>query len=71
LLKTVTVSIVVFQSVAISFQVVEDTMLILEEFGYKFEKRGLVKVKGKGELVTYFLVGKEEVQDMPNQATHL
>ncbi|XP_064651724.1 adenylate cyclase type 3-like [Lineus longissimus] len=53
-------------------QVVEETMIILQEFGYKFEKRGLVKVKGKGELVTYFLVGKEElIHDMPNQVTHL
>ena len=47
-----------------TFQVVESTMLILKEFGYTFERRGLVKVKGKGELMTYFLVGKEDLQSM-------
>ncbi|KAK6960325.1 Adenylate cyclase type 3 [Biomphalaria glabrata] len=36
-------------------QVAEETKLLLENFGYKFETRGLVKVKGKGELMTYFL----------------
>ena len=25
---------------------------------YRFERRGLVEVKGKGELVTWFLVGR-------------
>lgn len=29
-------------------------MKILREFGYSFERRGLVRVKGKGDLVTYF-----------------
>ncbi len=41
-------------------------MMILREFGYKFEQRGHVKVKGKGNLMTYFLVGKEET-GLPNQ----
>jgi len=27
-------------------------------FGYEFEQRGLVAVKGKGELMTYYLMGK-------------
>ncbi|RWS16973.1 hypothetical protein B4U79_05975 [Dinothrombium tinctorium] len=40
-------------------QVVEETARILEEFGYVFEQRGLVSVKGKGKLMTYYLVGKK------------
>jgi class 3 adenylate cyclase len=28
--------------------------------GYRFERRGSIHVKGKGEMVTYFLVGKNE-----------
>ena len=26
--------------------------------GYRFERRGLLAVKGKGEMVTWFLVGR-------------
>ncbi|CAH1775304.1 unnamed protein product [Owenia fusiformis] len=51
-------------------QCVEDTMLILKEFGFTFEKRGFVKVKGKGELITYFLTGKDGKNGgspLPNQ----
>lgn len=40
-------------------QVVEETAHILEEFGFIFEQRGLVSVKGKGQLMTYYLVGKK------------
>ena len=36
----------------------EETCNILQHFGYKFEQRGLVAVKGKGQLMTYYLVGK-------------
>ncbi|XP_055387228.1 adenylate cyclase type 3 [Condylostylus longicornis] len=39
-------------------QVTEETMLILREFDYKFIQRGLVAVKGKGQLMTYYLMGK-------------
>jgi class 3 adenylate cyclase len=28
--------------------------------GYRFQRRGLVAVKGKGEMVTYFLVGRSQ-----------
>jgi class 3 adenylate cyclase len=28
--------------------------------GYRFEQRGTIEVKGKGEMVTYFLLGKTE-----------
>jgi class 3 adenylate cyclase len=39
-------------------QVSQETYNCLGD-GYVFEKRGLVQVKGKGELVTYFLVGRK------------
>uniref|UniRef100_A0A8D8XHU2 adenylate cyclase n=1 Tax=Cacopsylla melanoneura TaxID=428564 RepID=A0A8D8XHU2_9HEMI len=39
-------------------QVAEETMLILQHFGYMFEQRGLVSGKGKGQLMTYYLLGK-------------
>ncbi|XP_019870532.2 adenylate cyclase type 3 isoform X2 [Aethina tumida] len=39
-------------------QVTEETCQILQHFGYLFEQRGLVAVKGKGQLMTYYLLGK-------------
>jgi len=42
----------------VSLQVTEETCNILQHFGFKFEQRGLVAVKGKGQLMTYYLVGK-------------
>ncbi|XP_031342492.1 adenylate cyclase type 3-like isoform X2 [Photinus pyralis] len=39
-------------------QVTEETCQILQNFGYQFEQRGLVAVKGKGQLMTYYLLGK-------------
>lgn len=36
----------------------EETCDILQHFGYQFEQRGLVAVKGKGQLMTYYLQGK-------------
>ncbi|XP_069724834.1 adenylate cyclase type 7 [Phaenicophaeus curvirostris] len=36
-------------------QVTEETSKILQELGYSCECRGLIKVKGKGELRTYFV----------------
>lgn len=41
-------------------QVTEETCQILQIFGYTFEQRGLVAVKGKGQLMTYYLQGKSE-----------
>lgn len=38
----------------------EETCNILKHFGFRFEQRGLVAVKGKGQLMTYYLVGKEQ-----------
>ncbi|XP_034231454.1 adenylate cyclase type 3-like [Thrips palmi] len=39
-------------------QVTEETCNILRNFGYNFEQRGMVSVKGKGQLMTYYLTGK-------------
>ena len=39
---------------------VESTKNLLEEFGFTFEKRGLVTVKGKGQMMTYFLSGRDK-----------
>lgn len=36
-------------------QVTEETCRILESLGYVCECRGLINVKGKGELTTYFV----------------
>ncbi|XP_052765547.1 adenylate cyclase type 6-like [Mya arenaria] len=39
-------------------QVTQEIYNILEPLGYMLECRGMVAVKGKGEMVTYFLVNK-------------
>ncbi|OCU01536.1 adenylate cyclase type 4 [Xenopus laevis] len=36
-------------------QVTEETTNVLEKLGYKCERRGVIKVKGKGQLCTYFV----------------
>ncbi len=47
---------------------------ILRLYGYQFEQRGMVNVKGKGQLMTYYLVGRgpepsdAEVQKMVSTA---
>lgn len=38
-----------------AIQVTQETCEILQRFGYTFEQRGLVAVKGKGQLMTYYL----------------
>ncbi|KAF0295292.1 Adenylate cyclase type 3 [Amphibalanus amphitrite] len=38
-------------------QVTGETKAILELFGYTFEQRGIILIKGKGQLLTYFLTG--------------
>lgn len=43
-----------------AIQVTEETCQILQMFGYTFEQRGLVVVKGKGQLMTYYLQGRNE-----------
>ncbi len=39
-------------------QVTTETYRILRLYGYVFEQRGLVNVKGKGQLMTYYLINK-------------
>ena len=39
-----------------AIQVTQETCEILQTFGYAFEQRGLVAVKGKGQLMTYYLI---------------
>nr|CAD7262346.1 unnamed protein product [Timema shepardi] len=47
-------------------QVTDETTGILQHFGYVFEQRGLVSVKGKGQLMTYYLIGKgDEAESHP------
>ncbi|XP_070961564.1 adenylate cyclase type 3-like isoform X1 [Oncorhynchus clarkii lewisi] len=43
-----------------NIQVVEDCYHILKEYGFRFVRRGPIFVKGKGELLTYFLKGREK-----------
>ena len=37
------------------WQVTDETCGILQEYGYTFQQRGLVSVKGKGQLMTFYL----------------
>ncbi|XP_049586527.1 adenylate cyclase type 3 isoform X2 [Syngnathus scovelli] len=43
-----------------NIQVVEDCYNILKEYGFRFVRRGPIFVKGKGELLTYFLKGRDK-----------
>ena len=47
-------------------QVVEETQVILREYGFRFVRRGPIFVKGKGELLTFFLKGREKPATFPN-----
>ncbi|XP_035218314.1 Ca(2+)/calmodulin-responsive adenylate cyclase-like [Stegodyphus dumicola] len=48
-------------------QVTEDVYTLLKD-GYVFQCRGIVKVKGKGDMTTYFLLGRKQDGDiMPNE----
>ncbi|XP_076168829.1 adenylate cyclase 3 [Ptiloglossa arizonensis] len=56
-------------------QVTDETRRMLEPFGFGFEQRGLVFVKGKGQLLTHYLVSKDGVSlnldsDLPVEPTH-
>ncbi|XP_029679778.1 adenylate cyclase type 3-like [Formica exsecta] len=56
-------------------QVTDETRKILEPYGFGFEQRGLVFVKGKGQLLTHYLVSKDGVfldldSDLPVEPTH-
>ncbi|TNN61584.1 Adenylate cyclase type 3 [Liparis tanakae] len=43
-----------------NIQVVEDCYDILKEYGFRFIRRGPIFVKGKGELLTFFMKGKDQ-----------
>ncbi|GIY21022.1 adenylate cyclase type 5 [Caerostris extrusa] len=43
-------------------QVTHDVFLILKEHGYPLECRGYIKVKGKGEMLTYYLTDYKDSQ---------
>ncbi|XP_020630982.1 adenylate cyclase type 3-like [Orbicella faveolata] len=47
-------------------QVTEQTYEILKDKGFSFIYRGPVKVKGKGQLVTYYLTGREPKKQQLN-----
>lgn len=47
-------------------QVVEETHFILKEYGFRFVRRGHILVKGKGELLTYFMKGKDKTTALMN-----
>lgn len=36
-------------------QVTEETAQVVKTFGFSVTKRGVITVKGKGELTTYFI----------------
>jgi len=40
------------------FQVTQDIEVILKPKGFSLSCRGLIPVKGKGEMLTYFLDGR-------------
>uniref|UniRef100_A0A674NWM6 Adenylate cyclase type 3 n=1 Tax=Takifugu rubripes TaxID=31033 RepID=A0A674NWM6_TAKRU len=42
-----------------NIQVVEDCYNILKDYGFRFIRRGPIFVKGKGELLTFFMKGKD------------
>ncbi|GAA6076121.1 adenylate cyclase type 3-like isoform X2 [Tachysurus ichikawai] len=50
-----------------NIQVVEDCYKILREYGFRFVRRGPIYVKGKGELLTYFMKGKDKL--LPTNGT--
>ncbi|KAH7969787.1 hypothetical protein HPB52_021945 [Rhipicephalus sanguineus] len=54
--------------------VVKETADILETFGFTLEQRGLVSVKGKGMLMTFYLLGKKPTAQQSSAlaaATHV
>ncbi|XP_012859812.1 adenylate cyclase type 3 [Echinops telfairi] len=48
-----------------NIQVVEETQTILREYGFRFVRRGPIFVKGKGELLTFFLKGRDKPAAFP------
>ncbi|XP_061609501.1 adenylate cyclase type 3-like [Phyllopteryx taeniolatus] len=61
-----------------NIQVVEDCFDILKYYGFRFVRRGPIFVKGKGELLTFFMKGKEQntsdvlpLTTLPHQVVHV
>ncbi|XP_072769190.1 adenylate cyclase type 3 isoform X3 [Nerophis lumbriciformis] len=52
-----------------NIQVVEESYNILKEYGFRFVRRGPVFVKGKGELLTYFLKGRDKQGSFMNASS--
>ncbi|GFO26284.1 adenylate cyclase type 3 [Plakobranchus ocellatus] len=54
---------------ASKIQVCEESKELLQKFDFTFEKRGLINVKGKGQLMTYYLEKRERdsLDAIPNQ----
>lgn len=51
-------------------QVTEEVYQVLKNYPYEFQCRGKVKVKGKGDMTTYFLIDRKQpgtmrVEDLP------
>lgn len=47
-------------------QVTQEVYNILTQHGYALECRGNIKVKGKGDMLTYLLKGKATKQETDN-----
>ncbi|XP_051868632.1 adenylate cyclase type 3 [Pristis pectinata] len=52
-----------------NIQVVEETYLVLKDYGFRFVRRGPIYVKGKGELVTYLMKGREKLGSFINTSS--
>ncbi|CAG6016088.1 adenylate cyclase type 3 [Menidia menidia] len=52
-----------------NIQVVEDCYNILKEYGFRFVRRGPIFVKGKGELLTFFLKGRDKQGSFVNSTS--
>ncbi|XP_072371597.1 adenylate cyclase type 3 isoform X2 [Scyliorhinus torazame] len=52
-----------------NIQVVEEMYLVLKDYGFRFARRGPVFVKGKGELITYFMRGREKQGSFINSSS--
>ncbi|KAM7078658.1 adenylate cyclase type 3 isoform 2-T2 [Molossus nigricans] len=52
-----------------NIQVVEETQAILRGYGFRFVRRGPIFVKGKGELLTFFLKGRDKPAAFPNSSS--
>uniref|UniRef100_A0A8D0CES6 Adenylate cyclase type 3 n=1 Tax=Scleropages formosus TaxID=113540 RepID=A0A8D0CES6_SCLFO len=52
-----------------NIQVVEDCYVVLKEYGFRFVRRGPIFVKGKGELLTFFLKGRDKQGSFVNSSS--